>query len=230
MEQKFIHGLNEKFKFGTEAQGPGNILFYGLNIVPNECFTCSIIAEDKLQALQQYPITRLRRLEFYSEITAVEKSAFMSLNSSLGWLGISAFPFWEFYNSYLQNMLPTSKGPVMGAKSSALRILQNESTNISLPKPKNGGHTVSIAIFSNSGRLSDHGQRSYIYGFFIGPLSIYSVFHDFSWMSNKSKRPVRSIVATKILSTSEATDEGTTLKVTFSLFTSTPVRLVVIVN
>lgn len=39
MVDTFILGFDEKFNFVTIVHGPGNLLFYGLNIVQNEDFT-----------------------------------------------------------------------------------------------------------------------------------------------------------------------------------------------
>lgn len=89
---------------------------------------------------------------------------------------------------------------------------------------------MSIAIFADAGRLSDHGQLAYISGLLIESLSIHSVFHSISWMSHKSKRPVKSIAAAEVLAASEAIDEGKILKTTLATLTATPVRLILIVD
>lgn len=106
MVSNFINGFNKEIKIGTVVHGPGNNLFYGLNIVQNEDFTFTINDEDKQQAHDQCPITQLRRREYDSELNAVGKSSFMSLDSSLGWLVIADSPFCYFHSSYLQQMLP----------------------------------------------------------------------------------------------------------------------------
>lgn len=91
-----LTGFKEIFKFGTAVHGPGNLRFYGMIILQNDDYFCNINFDDKLSALEPYPITRLRRLEFKLIIAEIEKSAFMSLTSSFGWLGIAASPFCAF--------------------------------------------------------------------------------------------------------------------------------------
>lgn len=49
-------------------------------------------------------------------------------------------------------------------------------------------------------------------------------------MSHKSKRPVRSIGATKILRTSKAVDEGKVIKTSFSMLLGYYVELVIVVD
>lgn len=230
MVDKFITGFNSKFKFGTVVHGPGNLRFFGLNLVQNEDYTCEINADDKLHALEPYPLTRLRRREIDAELNAVEKSAFMSLNASIGWLGISASPFCSFYSSFLQQMMPSAKVPVLAAQANAIKILKNLGSNITFPKPSKGPHTVTIAVFADAGRLTDHGQLCFVSGLLFGPLALNSTFHTLSWMSHKSRRPVRSIAAAEVLAASEAIDEGKILKSTFSTLLSSPVRLVIIVD
>ena len=226
----FLHGFNSKFALGTVVSGPGNLRFYGLNIVQDEDMSCSINAEDKLLALEQCPITRLRRQEHDSELNAVERSAFMSLNSSIGWLGIAASPFCAFYASHLQQKLPDARVSVLSLQANGLKVLKKLGTSISFPKPMKGPHAVSIAVFADAGRLEDHGQLAFVSGLLIGPLALDSTFHTISWMSHKSKRPVRSIAAAEILAASAAIDEGKILKSTFSLLMATPIQLVIIVD
>lgn len=57
---KIFHSFNERFKFGTVAHAPGNIRFFGLNVVRNEYFTCMINAERKLNSIQN-TISHLKR-------------------------------------------------------------------------------------------------------------------------------------------------------------------------
>lgn len=73
---KFWTGFGEVFKFGTVENGPDNLKFYGMNIIPNEYFTRSINADDTLQALEHYPITWSTRRECDSPLTETEKSVF----------------------------------------------------------------------------------------------------------------------------------------------------------
>lgn len=227
---KFLAGFDARFELGTVAHGPGSLRFYGMNIVQNEDMTCSIDANDKLSALEPYPITRLRRRQTEEPLNSVEKSAFMSLNSSLGWLGLAASPFCAFYASHLQQKLPKATVSVLTLQANALRTLKKLQTFICYPRPVGGSHSVTIAIFADAGRLTDHGQLSYISGLLLGPLQKGSIFHVLSWMSHKSKRPVRSIGAAEILAASEAIDEGKTLKTALSTLLAIPVRLIIIVD
>lgn len=120
-------------------------------------------------------------------------------------------------------MLPNANVPVLLAQASALKVLKNMGTNISFSKPKKGAHTMSISIFADAGRVVDHGQLCFISGLLIGPLAINSVFHTLSWISHKSKRPVRSVAAAEILAASEAIDEGKILNTTITTLTGIPV-------
>lgn len=142
---QFLNGFYSKYKFGTVAHGPGQLRqlrFFGFNIVQEDDFTCSINGDEKLKALEQCPIPRVRKLELESELTAAERSAFMSLNSSLGWLGIAASPFCAFYSSYMQKMLPSANVPVLPAQTAALCVVKTLGSNISFPNPDKGDHEV----------------------------------------------------------------------------------------
>lgn len=105
-----------------------------MNKVHNEDLSCGINVDGKLSALETYPITRLRRREYELQLSAMEKSAFMSLTSLIGWLGIAASPFFAFYSSYLQQKLPAATVSVLSVQSNSLTILKKLVTNIHYPK------------------------------------------------------------------------------------------------
>lgn len=88
-------------------------------------------------------------------------------------------------------------------KENELRILKRFGTNTSFPNPSKGQNTVPIAIFADAGMKTYHCQFTFVPGFLIGPLTLNSVFNVISRMSHKSKLPVPSIVAAKILAASE---------------------------
>lgn len=81
---------------GTVEYGPGNDRFYGINIVQNDDLTCTIISDDKFQALEPCRLTGIRRREIDSPLTAAENCSYIFLNSSLGFLGISVSQFCAF--------------------------------------------------------------------------------------------------------------------------------------
>lgn len=74
----------------------GNLCFYNMKIAQNEDYTWSTYFDGKLQDLEQYQINLLRRGEFELDITSVGKAAFLSLDSSLGWLRIAASRIIDF--------------------------------------------------------------------------------------------------------------------------------------
>lgn len=93
---------------------------------------------------------------------------------------------------------------------------------------------MKLKVFLNSnidaGRTVDHGQLSFISGLLIGPLQVGSVFHTISWLSHKSKRPVKSTAAAETLAASEAIDEGKVLKKAFSVLFGFTVPLIIVID
>lgn len=72
---EFLVNLNEKFPFVSAVRGPEIIKFHGMNIVLNDNCSASIHADEKLNALDGYPLSRVRRRQFDSTFTEVEKSS-----------------------------------------------------------------------------------------------------------------------------------------------------------
>lgn len=111
----------------------------------------------------------------------------------LAWYHIIAilfFSFCSFQASRLQQILP--QVTVMELKQAvALREHKQKGTTVSNPCPPSRTHEVSVLVFSDAGRLQDYDQLSYLAGILIGPVAKDSTFYTISWMSHKSKRPVR---------------------------------------
>lgn len=171
---KIVDKLNSEvsplFELGTISHGPGRLRINRINKFQNEDFICSIDAEEMLTDPERYPLTRFLRRETNFSLNAVQKSAFMSVNSSLGWLGLASSPFCAFYEIYLQQFIPAATVSVLILQSNALSTLNKLGTCVSYPLPINGSFTVTIVVFTDSVRLTDHGSLSFVSGFLLGPL------------------------------------------------------------
>ena len=86
---RFEHDFNATFKLGTGSSGPGSLRFFGLNIIQDSDTLSTIDGNDKLNALEPHALTRNRHRDQDDKLNDLERSSFMSLNSSLGWLGIN---------------------------------------------------------------------------------------------------------------------------------------------
>ena len=224
----FIRQFNDKFQFGTVIHGPGILKFFGLTIIQNTDFSCTVHGDEKLMALEVFPLPRTRRRQPDSELSDYEKSSYMSVNSSLSWLGITASPLCAFISSYLQQKLPDLNVDSIISQCKYLRLLKSYGTSIHYPvPPKSGCHNISILVFSDAGRVIDRGQLSFFAGLLIGPFAQDSQFYVLSWSSHKSKRPVKSVGAAEILAASEAIDEGKVLKQALSTLLGIPLRLII---
>lgn len=80
----FLDVFDSRFKLGTINSGTGKLRFFGINTVQHEDFTVATDANDKLESVSEHPITRQRRTDSDDDINSIEKSAFASVNSSLG--------------------------------------------------------------------------------------------------------------------------------------------------
>ena len=90
--RQFVTDFHQKFKLGEVVHGPGTLRFYGLNLIQDTDYSVSIHADDKLNAIEPYPISRTRRRQIDDQMNDIEKKAFMSINASSGWLGITVSP------------------------------------------------------------------------------------------------------------------------------------------
>lgn len=224
----FLANFNEKFAFGSVVRGLGIIRSYGMTIVENEDFSTSIHAAVKLDALECCPLSLVRRRHVDATVSEVEKLSFMSVRSSLGWLGIAASPLRAFYASHLKQMMPSltvnqllshMKYHYLLKKCGTLTAYSPRSMSVSLP--------VSVLVISDTGRHQENGQLSFIAGLRIGLFAQYSLFYTLSWSGHESKSPVKSIRAAEILAASEAIDNGKVLKRSMALLLRKKVPLLI---
>lgn len=61
---RFISLFNVQFELWTVVEGPGVMRFFGINVEQYEDYTVHTDAEDKLNALTEYYISRFRRKQF----------------------------------------------------------------------------------------------------------------------------------------------------------------------
>lgn len=132
----------------------------------------------------------------------------MSINSSIGWLEITASPLVPFYASHLKQKLKESKASALMAQSSALTLLKSfDTVNSYIRLPKGTQRELSPVAFADPGHSDSASQLCYIVGFVIGNVKQSSFFHVLTWSSHKSKRLVRSTGAAEIVAAVESIEE-----------------------
>lgn len=89
---------------------------------------------------------------------------------------------------------------------------------------------VSILVFSDASRVDENGQIGIVSGLLLGELKEGTPYHILSWISHKTKRPVKSVPAAEILAASESIDEGKLLKKAYSELINVEVKLIVCVD
>ena len=207
-----IKKIQDNYELGTIAYGPGSFLFYGLQISQLEDFTISVHADDKLNAIECYPIDRNRRKQNDSILNSIEERSFRSVNSSLGWIGTVSSLFCSFYASYLQQKVPETTIHDLITQINAVRHLKKLGTITTYKRPQlKKDYKLSVVMFSDASKTADKSQLGYIGGLLIGELHDSSLFHTLTWSSHRSSRPVKSVGAAEILAAGEAIDESKAL-------------------
>lgn len=126
---KFISDFNTPFKLGAIANVPGRLRFYGLDIIQHEDMMSLIDGDNEINAIKAFPSNRIRRKQSKDALSAIERPSFMSVNSSIGWLGIFAYPFCAFYSLFATKLPNANVFPLI-LQSHALRTLKNLGTVI----------------------------------------------------------------------------------------------------
>lgn len=226
-----ISEIEKRHELGTIMYGPGEFLFFGLTITQDDYYSTTIHGEEKLNMIESYPLSRTRRRQIDDKLNAVELKAFRSVNSKIGWLGLSASPFCSLYASYLQQRAPDPTVRDLITQVNALRLMKKFGSVIQFKRPDtHGPQTLSLLVFCDASRSKTHGQICYIAGLLIGDLSKGSIFHTISWTSHKSRRPVKSIGTAETLAAGEGIDEGKVIAKTFEVLLGTEVQLFIVVD
>lgn len=86
----------------TVARRLGNLIFHGMTIQQYDEYPSTEHADEEQNSLECFPLSRIRRREGYSPLTALKTPTFRSISSSFGYLGITTLPLCAFYASNLQ--------------------------------------------------------------------------------------------------------------------------------
>lgn len=78
---------------------------------------------------------------------------------------------------------------------------------VKYPCPSDKNIELSVLSIASASKCDENEQLGIISGLWIGELTNESIFHVTSWLSHKSKRPVKSVPAAETLAASEEIDE-----------------------
>lgn len=81
-----IDRFNAKFSFPTVVHRPGVLKFHAMTILRAENCSSTVHADEKLNTIESFPLSRVLRRQFDSQLNDIDKSSFMLVNFSIGWL------------------------------------------------------------------------------------------------------------------------------------------------
>lgn len=88
---------------------------------------------------------------------------------------------------------------------------------IKYPRPTDGKeYNLSMLVFSDASRSDENGKLGIIVGLLVDELKRNTIYGPLSWISHKSKRPVKRVPAAEILASSEGIDEGKVISYAYS--------------
>lgn len=207
--ERFISDFNGIFELGAVVIGPGNLRFFGINITQNDDFSIETNANDKLESVKEQILSTRRRKQYEQDVTPVERKQFMSLNSIIGWIGSAISPISSYYASYMQQKAHEIKVSHLVEQNNIIRKLKRFRTSLYYQRPPTNTQVeLSVLVFSDASKVDENGQLGMSCGLLVREMNEGSVFHPISWLSHKSRRPVKSLPAAEILAASEAIDEA----------------------
>ena len=223
----FISRLKKYYKLGTITHMPGTFHFFGLLISQDKDGKLTISAEEKLQGITPHQLSRVRRKDVSDTLNAVEAHSFASVNGMIGFLGQNVSPLASFFNSYLQQCRSHTTIHHLIKQQNLVKKLKHFGTTSTFRALEKGTFDISVVIFADAGRPSDHGQLAYIAGLLIGDLKQGSIFHTVGWRSHLSMRPTKSSGSEETLAAGEAIDDGKIIAATYNLLLGEGIPLLI---
>lgn len=153
MTQTTIDLIDKKFELQIVAHGPGLMHISGLNLEQKEDMTITIHADDKLNAMESYPPSRIGRQQVDDALASTELKSLVLLNCAVDWLGsASCMPCSESVGRMLQ-LSPQTKIKALLTQAAGIRQLKELGTfqTFSRPLPRST-HFLSLLVFSDAGR------------------------------------------------------------------------------
>ena len=230
VKRSFIDRLGQKYELGTITHLPGTCFFYGLEVCQDGNCVIQVNADGKLNKIVPHVLSRQRRKQSCDLLNRLEQFHFNSVNGSIGFIGVHAFPLAAFVSSYLQQRRNSASVKDIALQSSMLKKLCTYGSSCKYISPPKGTFQLSVVVFADAARPSENGQIGILAGLLIGKLCKDSIFHVISWSSSLSKRPAKSSGSAEILAASIAVDEGMLLSAAFSVLLGTRIPVIVIVD
>lgn len=223
--------ISDKLTLRTITHGLGLLRYYGLNVLQHDDYSVTIDGNGKLGARETHSITRTRRRELDYPLNSVEGKTFASINSSNGWLGITASPFCSIFSSTLHQTVPTATIADLCRQATHLKKLEKfEQTACYNGAEEQSTHAASRVVFSDAGKSAEDGQLCHITGLFIAPLQANSIVQITSGSAHKARRPVKSIRAAETLAAGEALDVGKNLVNSYERLLRISIKLIFVLD
>lgn len=128
MMRNFIHQFHDMFELGEVVNGPGVLRFYGLNFVQEDNYGITIDSDEKLMAIEIYPLSISRWKNTDTKTIEIERKCFISIIASLVWLGITSSLLCAYRPSYLQQKRDECKIYAMVYQHIAVKMLKRYGT------------------------------------------------------------------------------------------------------
>lgn len=160
-----IFTIAAKVKLWTIVHGPGQLLYFVLNLHQNEDLSTVVDGDEMLAKIYSMPFSLLRRRYIDTALTIIEAKAFASVNWTVAWAGISVFPFCATFASLHQEAAPAATVHDFCDQAADLRYIQTLGYTISFTRPLcNAVHALSVTVFTEAGRSASNGQLCYVLG------------------------------------------------------------------
>lgn len=226
-----IKDFDNKFKLGTVSQGTSNLRRFGMNTLQEDDFTVSINADDKLFSVTEQKLTKDSRCQANDTLNVAERSAYASINSSLGWLGIAASLLCATYALLLQKCAPRPTLLELIELAKSLKKLKRICIRISYPRYTDSNHhRLLVLVFVDASRSNASGQIGFRTGLLIDEIKKDSIFHAISQLSHKSKKSTRTVPAAETPVASEAVDHRKEIAEKYTELLNVDVRLQIVVD
>lgn len=150
---RFIKAFNSKFTLSKITHARGILRFYALNFNQGEYFIIIIDGDENLRSLEAFSLFRAHNKDTDGTLSTIDLSWFMSVNISIGWIGVTASKLCSFYVSYLQQKMQSPTIKDLFYQLHCINDIQSLESRIKLSRPTfSTKFKFSILIFADDCR------------------------------------------------------------------------------
>lgn len=146
-----ILAISARVELGTKVHGLSHLHYFYLKIYLHDNYATTVEGDEKVEGMAFITILRLFQRDLDALLTS-GSTAFASLNSTVGWLGITTSPIFASFACCMHEIAPTASVTDFLSQSTELQVIQLNGSTAYFPRPTTTlPQRISVTLFPTPG-------------------------------------------------------------------------------